>query len=153
MPFVNEFASKEDIEKYDLEGLMDKYRPIYKGKQFELSPPKITIDRERNVFYMNYRRGTEEHQNRTSAILWWDKQCVIVEIDLVPGHTGKYHKGEPLKLVKRLAGYFPQEGFDKPRDLVIEVLKEALTVFGVNGAGMQVPNTIVEFKSGALSWD
>jgi hypothetical protein len=41
MAFVNEFASEEDIAKYDLIGLMDEYLPRHRGKQFERSPPDL----------------------------------------------------------------------------------------------------------------
>ncbi len=152
MSFVNEFASEEDIEKYDLNSLMDEYRPMYKGNQFELSPPMFTIDRERNIFFMTYRQGREEFGNRTYALLWINGNEVIVEIDLAHG-CSKSIKNKPFKLIWELAGFRPQGTIDKPHKDIINILKEALTVYGVDGANIQVPTTLVEFKSGKLSWD
>jgi hypothetical protein len=152
MGFVNEFASEEDIEKYDLEGLMDKYRPIYKDRQFELSQPKFTIDRERNIFFMTYRQGREEFSNRTYALLWISGKCVIVEVDLVYGSSESL-SDSPFKMVWELAAFRLQEEINMPRETAINILKEALIAYGYAGARKQIPNTIVEFKSGRLSWD
>jgi hypothetical protein len=150
MAFVNEYASEEDIEKFSLVGLMDEYRPTYKGNQFELSQPEFTIDRERNIFFMTYRQGREERANRTFALLWINGKRVLVEID---SNGGSGNLGDdPFKKVWELAALRPNEDINMPRETIINILKEALIVYGYSGARKQIPNTIVEFKSGRLSW-
>ena len=145
MGFVNEFASNDDIEKFNLVGLLDKYRPTSKGRQFELSPPAFTIDRKRNIFFIPYDQGREEVGNRIYALLWIDGQPNAVEIDLVKGSSGNI-KDVPFKLVWKLVGLYVQKNVSESRETIIEILKEALRAYGYRGVYMQVPNTIVEFK-------
>ncbi|MES9822515.1 MAG: hypothetical protein ABW161_07200 [Candidatus Thiodiazotropha sp.] len=67
MTFVNEFASEEDIEKYDLNGIWNQYFPSRKGKYYLGQRPWFTIDRERNIFFMVLDGGREEHSNRKKS--------------------------------------------------------------------------------------
>ena len=52
MSFVNDFASDEDIAKYDLNGIWDKYNPLSKGEYYLRQRPWFTVDRDRNIFFM-----------------------------------------------------------------------------------------------------
>jgi hypothetical protein len=64
MPFVNEYVSDDDIEKYRLDELWLRYHPEYK------SVPSIyrhnwTIDRERNTYFMVVGGGGREENYKT----------------------------------------------------------------------------------------
>ena len=50
MGFVNEYVSDEDIEKYDLRGIWDKYYPLRKGRYFGGNRPHWTVDKNINTF-------------------------------------------------------------------------------------------------------
>lgn len=56
MAFVNEYATDEDIEKYDLNEIWDKYHPARKGKYYVGNQPEFTIDRERDFFLIHNSR-------------------------------------------------------------------------------------------------
>jgi len=49
MGFVNEYATQEDIEKYGLEELWEKYKETV-GRVFPNTRTGLTIDRERFFF-------------------------------------------------------------------------------------------------------
>ena len=68
MAFVNEFASDEDIEKYNLYEIWDKYHPLRRGKYYLGQRPWFTIDRGRNIFFMLIGGGGREDPARTKAV-------------------------------------------------------------------------------------
>ncbi|MCU7923330.1 MAG: hypothetical protein KZQ88_11625 [Candidatus Thiodiazotropha sp. (ex Dulcina madagascariensis)] len=145
MTFVNEFASDEDIEKYDLNGIWDQYHPLRKGKYYLGQRPWFTIDRKRNIFFMVLSGGREEHSNRKETLLWIDGYHVLIVIDLAEGSSPNTNN-LPFKRVWELVGIHPQRDFTQSREVIVKVLKEALTVYGYFGVHKQVPNTVVEFK-------
>ena len=102
-------------------------------------------DRKRNIFFMTIEQGREEHSNRTTALLWIDGQRVVVEIDLAKGSSSNIND-VPFRRVWELVGVHPQQGFRETHERIIELLKEALTIYGFFGVHKQVPNTIVEFN-------
>ena len=51
MAFVNEYATDEDIEKYDLYGIWDKFHPLRKGKYYIGQRASFCIDRNKDVFF------------------------------------------------------------------------------------------------------
>jgi hypothetical protein len=145
MAFVNEFASDEDIEKYELYGVWDKYHPLSKGKYYLGQRPWFTIDRNRNVFFMVLGGGREEHCNRKKVLLWIDGFHVVAEIDLAKGSSPNIND-VPFRIIWDLVGVHPQLDINKTKKEIIGILKEALTVYGRFGVHHQVPNTIVEFN-------
>ncbi|MEW8030128.1 MAG: hypothetical protein AB2806_20630 [Candidatus Thiodiazotropha sp.] len=145
MAFVNEFASDEDIEKYDLNGIWDQYHPLRKGRYYCGQAPMYTIDRERNIFFMVLGGGGEEHTNRLEVLLWINAKHVVVEIDLAIGSSPNIND-VPFKQIWELVAVHPENSLNKSKEELVEILKEALIVHGFDGANRQVPNTIVEFK-------
>lgn len=146
MGFINEYASDNDIEKYDLKSVWDKYHPTSKGQYYLGHKPMLTIDREKNIFLLPIEQGREEHGNRTTMLLWIDENHVLAEIDLVRGLNPDGIESNPYRIVWELADVHPQKGFHLPRKTIIEILKNALSVFGFDGANRQLPNTLVEFR-------
>ena len=144
MAFVNEYASDEDIEKYDLNGIWDKYHPLRKGRYYLGNRPDWTIDRDQNVFLMAIEQGRQEHGNRTTFLLWWDGAHIVANLDLIKGSSGNFDE-VPFRIVWALVSMKEPEGFTGRREETVSVLKEALTIYGYWGAQKQIPNTVVEF--------
>jgi hypothetical protein len=144
MPFVNEFASDEDIRKYNLNEIWDMYHPLWKGDYYTGRQPDFTIDRQRNIFFMAIGGGGEEHQNRKKWLLWLDGQHIVIEVDLAEGSSPNI-SDVPFKRVWGLVGIYPQTRARVSRKEIVVILKEALTTYGLLGVYRQVPNTIVEF--------
>jgi hypothetical protein len=145
MGFVNEYVPDEDIEKYDLHGIWDKYHPLYKGELFFGNKPEWTVDREANVFLMSIAIGRGEHGNRTKFLLWLDGTHIIAEIDLVDGSSGDLN-ANPFIVVWDLARVDvpPELEADSPE--IMGMLKNALSTYGYWGIRNQRPNTVVKFK-------
>lgn len=145
MAFVNEYATDEDIEKYDLNGIWDQYHSAWKGEYYLGHKPKFTIDRERNMFFMIIRHGRFDDSNRATALLWINGRHVIVELDAVDCLNPKGIKSDPYRMRWELVGYHPQLGGQESKDQVMSILNEALIAYGYSGVRKQLPNTIVEF--------
>ncbi|MCG7867204.1 MAG: hypothetical protein N0E59_00560 [Candidatus Thiodiazotropha taylori] len=146
MAFVNEYATDEDIEKYDLNGIWDQYHPLRKGKYYLGQRPWLTIDRGRNIYFMIVGGGGREDPEITRVLLWIDGYHVIIEIGLVSGLNPEGFEANPYRITWNLLGVYPQKNVGKSQKEIITLLKEALTVYGCFGVHMQVPNTIVEFN-------
>jgi hypothetical protein len=146
MAFVNEYATDEDIEKYDLNGIWDKYHPARKGKYYVGQRPGFTIDRERNIFFIRVRQGRFDESNRTTALLWINGRHIIVELDIVGGLNLKGIKSDPYRMKWELTGYHPQLGGSESKGQIMSILNEALIAYGYSGVRKQLPNTIVEFS-------
>ena len=145
MTFVNEYVSDEDIEKYDLNGLWNRYFPRRKGQPFLGNRPGWTIDRERNIYLLAIEQGINEHGNRTTFILWWDGVQLLAKLDLVEGSSGKFDE-VPFVVVWALFSITRPESCKVAREDIIQALKEALATYGYFGVKRQIPNTVVEFK-------
>lgn len=145
MAFVNEYATDEDIEKYNLNEIWDQYHPAWKGDYYLGHKPKFTIDREQNIFFMPIRSGRFDESNRTTALLWINGRHVIVELDTIGGLNPKGIKSDPYRMRWELAGYHPQLGGQESKDQIMSILNEALIAYEYSGVQKQLPNTIVEF--------
>jgi hypothetical protein len=145
MGFVNEYVPEADIEKYDLRGIWDKYHPLKKGRYYGGNQPEWTIDREINVFLMLLDIGRGAHGNRKKFLLWWDGDHIVTELDLVDGSSGDLD-ANPFMRVWNLVRVILPSSLKEKRELVLRLLKEAVTVYGYRGVRKQLPNTVVEFK-------
>lgn len=145
MTFVNEYASDTDIGKYDLKGVWDKYHPSKKGRYYLGHRPTWTIDKERNAFLMVLGQGREEYSNRTTFLLWWDGNHVIIELDLTKESSANLDE-TPFFVVWELVSISSPSELKHPENEVIALLKDALTEFGLRGVVVSVPNAVVKFK-------
>lgn len=50
MAFVNEYISEEDIKKYEIREIWDKFHPFSKNDMNLLKKHSWTVDKERDVF-------------------------------------------------------------------------------------------------------
>ena len=145
MGFVNEYVPDEDIEKYDLHGIWDKYYPFRKGEYYGGNRPSWTVDREANVFLMSVGIGRGEHGNRTKFLFWWDGGHVIVELDLVEGSSGDLDANPFMNVWDLIRIQLPPQLEEKQIEIE-QTLKQALEAYGYWGIRNQRPNTVVEFK-------
>jgi hypothetical protein len=145
MTFVNEYATDDDIEKYDLNGVWDKYHPARKGKYYLGQRPSFTIDRERNIYFKTIRSGRFDESNRKTALLWINERHIIVELIKAGGLNPKGLNTNPFKIRWELVGYHPDPGILQSKKQIMAILNEALIVYGYSGARKQLPNTVVEF--------
>ena len=145
MNFVNEYASDEDAKNYKLNDIWDRYNPIYKGEYFFGNQPRWTVDREKNIFLMLLGGGRGEHGNRSKFLLWWDSEHVVVSLDLADGSSGNLDSDPFFRVWDMAFLEIPGHLKNKQKE-VIDILKEALRVYGYRGVSKQRPNTIVKFN-------
>ncbi|MGD8913895.1 MAG: hypothetical protein PVI97_05450 [Candidatus Thiodiazotropha sp.] len=144
MAFINEYATDEDIKKYDLNGIWDQYHPARKGKYYLGQRPSFTIDRQRNFFFKILRSGRFDESNRKTALLWVNGRHIVIELDYIDVLNSKGLKSDPYRIRWELAGYHPQPGGQESKKQIMAILNEALNVYGYSGARKQLPNTVVE---------
>ena len=144
MAFVNEYASDEDIEKYKLNKIWDRYFIHEKGKYFRGSKPSFTIDREKEIFLMVLGGGAVEAGYQYKFLLCINGIELLAYVNKLGGSADLSES--PYRIVWSLVKV------DKPSEIgisesdIFEIIKEALIVYGYRGAKKQLPNTVVEFK-------
>lgn len=156
MAFVNEFVSEEDIEKYDLDALWNRYNQ--RGEQMpalRLSGSYKhywTIDRELDVWLMfaeivysqaaefsrsGYPEPTREH------IFILNMKEINYEIRLYKLESSSRNFAEnPFKIEWKLLSIKPEVPNMLSENEVMLIIKDAITEFGYNGIKKSVPNTL-----------
>ena len=145
MGFVNEYASDDDVEKYGLKEIWDKYHPNRKGEYFAGYKPTFTIDRERDVFLMVLGQGSAEYGNRTMFLLWWSGSDIRIDLELARGSSGKLNE-DPFYRYWDLAYKKIPKAFEPMENEVLGTFKDAIRSYGYRGMAKQIPNTIVKFN-------
>ena len=148
MAFVNEYISEEDIKKYNLEEDWIRRNPQYRPEGRPTSCPlKWTIDRERNVHLMDISYGGRADDGLPGRRfrLDWDGKSFLCWLEYGAGRSRKYNE-VPYIIVWNLVSITPHDLHKVSREQVIQWLKEALIVFGDDGANSYVQNAIVKFN-------
>ena len=148
MAFVNEYASEEDIKKYNLVEIWLGQHPEYKR---EGKPPSRyrfnwTIDREREIWLMCVARGGYDRGNLSIWDLFWKGELLSFWL-VKPGEGSKSFNEQPYRIVWGFSPFslHPADHPDWPE--ILQVFKEALTVYGYEGVREQAPGTtVVSFK-------
>jgi hypothetical protein len=138
-------VSDEDIRQYELNEIWDQYHPLRKGRYYFGSRPSWTIDRDRNIFLLPIGQGNREQGNVTRFLLWCSGSHVIVETALLEGSSA-YFEESPFRRVWGLVSIETPKDSVLADEEVMQILKEAITTFGYDGARKQIPHTVVEFK-------
>lgn len=89
MGFVNEFIPEEDVEKYGLKAIDEKF--VVGGTEAR----DWTIDRERNIYIRNVANGGSSDpdiRNQTKWSFYWHGYTLYLRLDLIAGGGGR---GEP----------------------------------------------------------
>ena len=144
MAFVNEYASDEDIEKYGLREIWDKYHPLRKGDYFYGRQPEWTVDEDAQTYFMVINRGTGEYGNRVETLLCLNGNEVVVGLELLDRSSGNL-KADPFMVAWGLVRLKLPSDIQVDKAEVICVLKRALKVYGYWGVRKQRRNTVVEF--------
>jgi hypothetical protein len=145
MAFVNEYATDEDIEKYDLYGIWDKYHPLRKGKYYSGQRPDFTINREKNIFLLKVGGSWEDVPSRSRFLLWIDGSHVTIDLDTMKGEVMKVLDPN-YKKKWDLVGLYPDKDIILSKSEIINILKEALVTYGLLGVYNPKPDINVEFN-------
>ena len=103
-----------------------------------------TIDREKDAFLEHVETGREEYSNRHAFVFYWKSELFEAKLDL-SGSTSLNER--PNKTIWEFVGIWPSQPKAATREKVLDILKEALTVRGYDGARRRLPDTIVEFMN------
>lgn len=144
MDFINEYASEEDIEKYRLYEIWDKYEPFRKGEYYGGNRPSFTISRTRDTFLMLLKVGIREEGNHLTFLLWFKGQHILAGLKQEGGSSEL--NASPFYRVWHLLRLEVPETVSVSQAEILETLKSALRVYGYWGVQQQIPNTIVNFK-------
>ncbi|WP_037585995.1 hypothetical protein [Stenoxybacter acetivorans] len=158
MAFVNEIISEEDIQKYGLDELMGDFHPfdLDWGKGGRGRPEGFwyswTIDRDRGIYFMIVKTIKEigpsdrpEPTNKRIAVLNFQERRVPLIIERT--HCPHSFSDNPFLLAWDLLEIDTSNVPEMSKKSVIAVLKEALTIYGYDGAySKKIPNTVVEFS-------
>ena len=159
MPFINEFVSEEDIEKYDLDALWNHYRTRDGMPRLRLRGAVKhywTIDRSCDtwLYYMDvvysqspeisrsgYPEPTEEN------IFIFSKNGIHYDFRLKKSKDSTKSIYEKPFIIKweLIRVNYETPPHQPPTQHTTQLLKESLVVFGFDGAYMQVVDTTVLF--------
>ncbi len=136
MAFVNEWVSKEDVKKYDLESIRAKVT----GER--LLNYVWTVDRERNVFLMRYRVGRDEFSNEIDFLLSWDG---VIHTFGLSKYNDRFEGIEDLTTTWRMR-WVRYAGGIHSKEEVIDTLKQALGAYKLSAAVAHVDRHTAVFE-------
>lgn len=142
--FVNDYATDEEIERYGLKEIWDRYKPRSKGEYWLGRKPDFTVNREDNAFLMLISYGMAEQSNWRNFLLWYDGVEIPVTLETVGGTSPSLHD-RPFVLVWSLVKLEIPQGRYLDESAILPVLKSALAAFGYRGVFEQIPETTVKF--------
>jgi hypothetical protein len=145
MAFVNEYASDEDIEKYGLKEIWDRYFPNRKNEWLTGGRPALTIDHDRNTFLLPIGQGSSGSGNRTMFLLYFDGHNIRADLELTKNSSKKVSE-RPFFRDWNLAYLNLPGNIEHRREEIVDVLKDAVVSYGYRGVSRQIPSTQVSFN-------
>ena len=149
MAFVNEYISQDDIKKYKFDEMLFKANPELKGVLPSYYTPIWTIDRERNIYMQStgsYDQAREDDPWVRFKLVIHDKSVFNFKLWYGAGKSVKT-TDDPYIIVWDFKSMdVVSNSYDIPQNEITQLLKEALTVYGYLGAGVQIKNTVVRFN-------
>jgi len=136
MAFVNEYVSPQDVKKYDLDGIKQRF-----GKDPDIRY-QWTVDRERNVFLMWMEAGREERSHDETFSMHFKGTNFLVH--LVGFSAGKIAEKVTTTWQLEKLGIPPE--LESRRSEIIDALKEALTEYKASGIGVPVADHTAFFE-------
>jgi hypothetical protein len=124
MAFRNEYISREDVEKYGLETVDEKF--IVGGTRAR----DWTIDRDREIYLRVVARGREEFAHLSTWTMYWKGELMEVDIENISTAAPIGGEGRAHKRVRRIS--IPPR-LETERSLILSDLKEALTAYKTGG--------------------
>lgn len=136
MAFVNEFIPAEDVEKYDIAAIDEKF-VVGRTRARDW-----TIDRDRDIYLRNVAMGAgadPDFRNQTTWTFYWHGDLLTLRLDLVEGRGGPGEAGWSHWQLVRLNGTngLPTHLKGHRAD-ILETMIEALTAY--EGAGVYSAN-------------
>ena len=151
MAFINEYISEENIEKYQINELMNSYSK-YKDFPKEFYPHRWTIDKERESWFMwvhdpadplDYTRATGE----SIFILHYKGENIEIVLRDVFEESSSKLTDNPFYVTWKLDRINKPEALKNVSDEeIIEVLKEALNAYGTRGIRTSIPQEKIIVK-------
>ena len=80
MTFVNEYISPEDVEKYHIKEIDERFFKAH-------HKPSWTIDRERNIWLRYMTKGHEEFTNHWKFAFYWKGRLLDIELEVSGGEA------------------------------------------------------------------
>ncbi|WP_037585256.1 hypothetical protein [Stenoxybacter acetivorans] len=155
MAFVNERVSEEDIQKYGLDELMREFFPF--DREWKNGRPSgfwysWTIDRNRGIYFLITKTITEtgdsgrpEPTNKRIAILNFQGKRISLIIKRT--YCSPSFSDNPFLVAWSLLEINTLEVHEIDRTNIIDILKEALSVYGYRGAySNRATNVVVKFN-------
>jgi hypothetical protein len=146
MAFVNEYISKEDMEKYKIRSVWAKFDRIKSDEERDLLMGKYswTVDKDRDVFFIPVERGREEYSNEITCAFVWEGSLVAVTI------ANLFSAMDPSSMTAErkwdLLGIEKPTNFSLADEVIITVLKEALRAYQYDGVRTPVLSCHVSFN-------
>jgi len=151
MEFINEYASKEDIKKYDVEKFIEKFK-------WHNGHPRIdnfswTIDKERELWFAKFGEETDpkiDHASTRENIFILHYKDTDIEVRLWQEEDGQCNiYKSPFILIWKYLSATPNSFAKVKEEEIKEVLKEALLAYGNRGVRAQGTgkDAIVKFRN------
>ena len=122
MGFVNEYIPEDDIEKYGIAELDNRF--VVGGT----TARDWTIDRERNMYLRQVARGREDTSHLSTWTFLWHDQLIVVYIELLATRGGR---GEPCWSHQRIRKLEMPAQVDRAE--MLTDLREALLAYKDGG--------------------
>ena len=157
MPFVNEYVSYEDAEKYDLDNLWNKYNySMLKMPEaltsYEVHQHAWCVDEERGYWLFNCghlineesRSGYPEPSDKEVFILHVNGQNIVF---ILTSHGMESTDLYPMHFSYELVSMSPSSLPNMSRESLLNILKDAINIFKYNGIRALEENakTLIEF--------
>ena len=143
MAFVNEYISDEDVEKYGIAQLREELHFFHATRE----QWDWTRDRERDAYLIKVHHLGRDLEPEDWLLYEKGRYCAVM---LHRGGGSKKLVERPFRILWHFDGFC--DGWlrcpvpaEEEQPQVIQLLKEALTVYGLMGIDRQVPDTIVSF--------
>ena len=131
---MNEHASLDDIKAYNLAGILGGFlrKDIPTGFKFAW-----TVDRDRQAFLIWAGTDKDSFATRHIFLLHWANATISAVLDKV---SGSDLRADPVVSTWELVNIYLPPGQAHLKGEAIEILKEALTEFKVDGIKLSVKN-------------
>ncbi len=153
MGFINEYISKENIEKYDIFGIRNKFLSerdkITKDDEKNYKTQWI-IDRERDIWFCYAGRVIDQDLDfgqGTGEVIWYlNYKGKNLEVRLQRGRNSGSIKEKPYIKHWIFLSITPESLNDVSNKELRNIIKEALDAYGTNGIASQVEKQNIKFR-------
>jgi len=154
MNFINEYVPQEDIDRFNLDALWNRFNPDSDPLPIDTFKHYWTIDKKEDCWFMHLTLVKEEEESDTFPIytneyvfmLHYKNIDIEVHLKKIREESSVHYSESPFHIVWELESLSPSTINDIKSEEIEEVLKEALNTYGDNGIKWQVENTIVHCK-------